>query len=81
MLHGVDDARLADANTLFSIWQRIAGSVGIAVIVTMFTQSALTHGPVAGLHDAADALIALSAVALGGAFFLPRGRYQALTAT
>ncbi|NEN06373.1 multidrug efflux MFS transporter [Diaminobutyricibacter tongyongensis] len=80
MLRGVDDARLADANTLFSIWQRIAGSIGIAVIVTLFTQSAITSGPVAALHDAATALIALSGIALVGALFLPRGRYQALAA-
>jgi predicted MFS family arabinose efflux permease len=80
MLRGVEDARLADANTLFSIWQRIAGSIGIAVIVTLFTQNAVTSGPVPALHDAATMLIALSGVALVGALFLPRGRYQALTA-
>ncbi|HEY2555614.1 MAG TPA: DHA2 family efflux MFS transporter permease subunit [Diaminobutyricibacter sp.] len=80
MLRGVEDARLADANTFFSIWQRIAGSIGIAVIVTLFTQNAVTSGPVPALHDAATMLIALSGVALVGALFLPRGRYQALTA-
>ena len=79
MLRGVEDARLADANTLFSIWQRIAASVGIAVIVTRFTQSAATLGPVSGLHQAAYALIALSGVALVGSLFLPRSRYRALT--
>lgn len=78
MLRGVGDAELADANTLFSIWQRIAGSIGIAVIVTLFTQNAVASGPVAGLHDAAGALIGLSALALVGALFLPSDRYRPL---
>lgn len=80
ILRGLDDSRLADANTLFSIWQRIAGSIGIAVIVTEFTRSALASGPVAGLHQAAAALIALSGAALVAAFFLPRQRSESLAA-
>lgn len=80
ILRGLDDARLADANTLFSIWQRIAGSLGIAVIVTGFTQSALASGPVAGLHQTAAGLIALSGAALVAASFLPRHRFESLAA-
>ena len=78
MLQGIEDARLADANTLFSIWQRIAGSIGIAVIVSLFTRNSVAFGPVAGLHDAAGALIALSTIALVGASFLPRSRFRAI---
>jgi hypothetical protein len=58
--------QLGDANTLFSTWQRIAGSFGIGLIAALYATQARTHGPVPALHlvGVALAVIALAALAL-----------------
>ena len=63
LLRPLPATQLADANTLFNIWQRIAGSVGIGLIATTYATQARQHGPVAALHTAGLAVVAVSAVA------------------
>jgi len=63
--------QLADANTLFNICQRIAGSLGIAVIATSFTAVARRDGPVTALHWTGALLAVLAAIAAGLAVRLP----------
>jgi predicted MFS family arabinose efflux permease len=67
-------AELADANTLFNICQRIAGALGIGLIVALFAAQARTAGPVAALHDTGLILTAIAAVAAVAAILLPAGR-------
>src|SRR5262249_30980079 len=43
-------ADLGDGSTLFSIWQRIAGSLGVGLIAAVFASEAAAHGPVQALH-------------------------------
>jgi len=64
LLSGLPDDRVADANTLYSISQRLAGSVGIALLATFYSSHAITGSPVDALH--ASGLL-LSAVAGVGA--------------
>jgi predicted MFS family arabinose efflux permease len=42
--------QLADANTLFNTWQRIAGSFGIGLVAALYSAQARTVGPVDALH-------------------------------
>jgi hypothetical protein len=63
LLRPLPESQLADANTLFNIWQRIAGSIGVGLIATTYATQAREHGPVAALHTAGLAVIAISAVA------------------
>jgi EmrB/QacA subfamily drug resistance transporter len=62
--------QLGDATTLFSIWQRIAGSLGVGLIASVFTQQSLTAGPVAALHVTAILVTAIAAAGLVMAPFL-----------
>ncbi|WP_182898917.1 hypothetical protein [Microbispora sp. H10830] len=55
---------LPDANTLFSVAQRLAGSFGIALLVTFFTtRGAATGSPLTGFRETA---LVLAATALLG---------------
>src|SRR5579875_442848 len=72
--------QLGDANTLFSIWQRIAGSLGIGLIAAVFSAQLRTSGPVPALHAAGLLITAVSAAGLAAAAALPRTRNRALTA-
>jgi hypothetical protein len=63
--------RLGDANTLFSIWQRVAGSLGVGSIAALFTTQSRAHGSVSALHATGLALAAVCAVALAASFALP----------
>lgn len=56
-------AELADANTLFNVVERVAGSFGVALIAT-FLQARMTArlNPVAGFHDTIWLLVVLAVV-------------------
>jgi len=70
----LDTHQLADANSLFNIWQRIAGSLGIGLIAALFTTQTHTHGPVPALHTTALLLTAIAAAAALAAILLPNQR-------
>jgi cytochrome bd-type quinol oxidase subunit 2 len=70
----LEPGELADANTLFNIWQRIAGSLGVGVIAAVFTASSHTNGPVDALHTTGIVITAISAVGALAAVLLPRVR-------
>lgn len=63
----------ADANTVFNVVQRIAGSLGIGLLVGMFTAQSITAGPVDALHQIAVIIAVLSGVAAAAAALLPAG--------
>jgi EmrB/QacA subfamily drug resistance transporter len=63
--------QLNDATTLFSIWQRIAGSLGIGLIASVFARETLSGGPVAALHISGIIITAIAAAGLAGAPFMP----------
>lgn len=74
MLQPLNDGQLADANTLFNILQRIAGSFGVGLIATLFTTQSITDGPTNALHTTALVLTAVTATALLTSLLLPRTR-------
>lgn len=74
MLRPLPQERLADASSLFSIGQRVAGSFGIGLIGSLYAQLALSTGPVAGLRISGAALTGLCAVGLLLAALLPTAR-------
>jgi EmrB/QacA subfamily drug resistance transporter len=75
----LDQARLADGTTLFSIWQRIAGSIGVGLIATIFARQALRHGPVTALHVTGAVVTVISAAGLLAALLLPAAKNIALS--
>jgi len=56
--------RMADASTLFNIVQRIAGSFGIGLLAALYTDLALSSGPVRALHVTG---LVIAGIAAGGA--------------
>jgi EmrB/QacA subfamily drug resistance transporter len=70
----LEPARLNDATTLFSIWQRIAGSLGIGLIATVYAQQSATHGSVRALHVVGVMIAVIAAVGLLAAPLLPARR-------
>lgn len=62
----------ADANTVFNVVQRIAGSLGIGLLAGFFATQSAASGPVDALHEVAIVIAALAAVAAAGAALLPR---------
>ncbi len=64
----VEPAELGDASTLFSIWQRIAGSFGVGLIAAVFASQTAAHGPVRALHATG---IVITAIAAGGLLAAP----------
>jgi EmrB/QacA subfamily drug resistance transporter len=64
-------AQLNDATTLFSIWQRIAGSLGVGLIASVFAREAVSSGPVTALHVSGIIITAVAALGLVCAPFLP----------
>jgi hypothetical protein len=63
---------LSDASTLFSVWQRIAGSLGVGLIASVFARQAAARGPVTALHTAGVMMAAVAALGLLAATMLPR---------
>jgi peptidoglycan/LPS O-acetylase OafA/YrhL len=68
------DNDLNDATTLFSIWQRIAGSLGVGVIVALFASQARNHGAVAALHTTGVLLAVIAVIGVLAAPLLPAVR-------
>jgi EmrB/QacA subfamily drug resistance transporter len=65
LVGGLDSARMPDANTLFNIAERLAGSFGVALLATLYATRARASGsPVTAFHDCT---IVLTAVASAGA--------------
>jgi EmrB/QacA subfamily drug resistance transporter len=64
-------SELSDATSLFSIWQRVAGSLGIGLIASVYAQQASAHGPVTALHVVAILITAVAAAGLLGSALLP----------
>lgn len=73
------DGDLGDANTLFNIWQRIAGSFGVGLISALYASRTRSAGPVAALHLTGIVVAAISAAGVLGAAFLPEARNKGLT--
>ena len=63
--------QLGDANTLFSTWQRVAGSFGIGLLAALYTSQARTGGPVHALHTAGLVIVAISVAGGLAALALP----------
>ncbi|MFE3194374.1 MFS transporter [Nocardia sp. NPDC059240] len=78
MLESVRPDRLADANTLFSIVQRVAASFGVGALASWYATVAVHHGSVEALHRAALVLVGLAAAAAVAALALPAARNSAL---
>jgi hypothetical protein len=64
MLQPLTDAQLADGNTVFNIAQRLGGSLGVSVLVSLFAARTPVAGPVASFHEIG---LILTALALGAA--------------
>jgi len=73
LLGGLDPAQIPDANTLFSMSQRLAGSLGVALLASIFTSRArATHSPILALHECALVMAAVAAVGTLAALVLRR---------
>jgi EmrB/QacA subfamily drug resistance transporter len=64
--------QLADANTLFNIVERVAGSFGVALVATFFQARVRVDGPVSGFHDTVWLLVALAGVGFALSLLLSR---------
>jgi EmrB/QacA subfamily drug resistance transporter len=78
LLRPLQSGQLADANTLFNIWQRIAGSLGVGLIAALFTAQTRHRGPIAALHTTGLTITAIAAVAALAAVLLPAIRNTAI---
>jgi hypothetical protein len=63
MLAGLGAHQLADANTLFSVAQRLGGSIGVGLLATFFTLRAGADGALSGFHE--TVLVAAGVAFLG----------------
>lgn len=73
LLAGLPPAGQADANTLFIAAERLAGSVGVALIVSYFTaRTRATGSAVLALHSTAWLLSGIAAAGVTGGFWLIR---------
>jgi EmrB/QacA subfamily drug resistance transporter len=70
--------QLADANTLFNTWQRIAGSFGIGLLAALYATQSRTHGPVPALHLVGVVLAVIAGAGALAALALPAARNTAL---
>jgi hypothetical protein len=70
----LEPARLNDATSLFSIWQRIAGSLGIGLIAAVYAQQSAARGPVTALHVVGGMIAGIAALGLLAAPLLPAQR-------
>ncbi|MFF0490341.1 MFS transporter [Nocardia sp. NPDC004068] len=78
LLDPLRDDQLADANTLFTICQRIGASLGVAGISAWYAATAATRGPVGALHAVALALLVLTALSAALSTALPGTRNTAV---
>lgn len=63
--------QLADGNTLFSIVQRVGGSIGVGLLGSMIAGATTLAGAIAQFHKAGAALVAVALVAAVAGTFLP----------
>jgi EmrB/QacA subfamily drug resistance transporter len=63
MLDPLTDAQLPDGNTVFSIAQRLGGSLGVGLLASLFTARAAAGSPVAAFHQIAALLTGMAVVA------------------
>jgi hypothetical protein len=68
LLGGLAPARVPDANTLFSVAQRLAGSFGIALLATLFASQGAAS--LAGLREAVAVLVVAALAGAVGALWL-----------
>src|SRR5262249_60983310 len=74
LLDGLGPRLMPDANTLFSMAERLSGSFGIALLATLYaSRAAATGSPVTALHDCVLVLAAAAAGGAGGAGGPPWG--------
>jgi hypothetical protein len=66
--------QLGDASTLFSIWQRIAGALGVGLIASVYARQSAAHGPVTALHVTGVLIAGVAAAGLVAAALLPAQR-------
>lgn len=66
----------ADANTVFNVVQRIAGSLGIGLLAGYFAAQSTTTGPVDALHHVAITIAILAGAAALAAVLLPATRHS-----
>ena len=72
MLHRISVDELADANTLFNVGERLAGSFGIALLASAYL--------VIGFHQSVLVLTALAAVGILGSFLVANPARHAMEA-
>lgn len=72
MLHRISIDELADANTLFNVSERLAGSFGIALLASAYA--------VIGFHQSVALLTALAAVGILGSLFVANPAWHAADA-
>lgn len=70
--------KLTDGSTLFSICQRIAGSLGIGLIAALYARQQAAHGPVHALHVIGVVIVVIAAAACLAATALPAERNNPL---
>jgi EmrB/QacA subfamily drug resistance transporter len=71
LLGGLEPAQVPDANTLFSMSQRLAGSVGVAMLASLFTSRARSTGsPITALHECALAMAGMAAIGTTAALLM-----------
>jgi predicted MFS family arabinose efflux permease len=63
MLEPLTDAQLPDANTVFSIAQRLGGSLGVGLLASLFAARTAATGAVAAFHQIAVVLTAVAVLA------------------
>ncbi|GAA2376863.1 DHA2 family efflux MFS transporter permease subunit [Dactylosporangium salmoneum] len=79
MLAPLTDAQLADGNTLFSIAQRLGGSIGVGVLGSLLAARAAVVGPITGFHEIGLILSSLAVAAALLSLLLPSRVSQATT--
>ncbi|MGN6127682.1 MAG: MFS transporter [Humibacter sp.] len=79
MLEPLPEHALPDANSLFSIWQRVIGSFGIGLLASLYATTADVAGPVPALHEVGAVLVVVCVVAALGAIALPGARLPGLS--
>lgn len=70
LLAPLDESQLADGNTLFSIVQRVGGSVGVSVLAAIVAGATTPALAVERFHLAGGVMVGLAALAAVGALFL-----------
>ena len=70
----LDVTKLPDGTTLFSICQRIAGSLGVGLIAALYARQQVAHGPVHALHVIGVVIVAIAAAGCLAAVALPADR-------